>query len=210
MSKAAKQKYYVVWYGHEPGIYTSWKECQKQIDGYSKPIYKSFTTLKEAENAYTSSPHSYIGNKQKKTENLLDLFEKPIQESICVDGACSGNPGKSEYRGVDTGTGAEIFRQGPFAEGTNNIMEYLAIVHALAFCKQRNLNLPIYSDSANAISWVRQKTAKTKLIPNNKNKALFNLIERANKWLHTNTYPNKILKWETKTWGENPADFGRK
>jgi hypothetical protein len=36
------------------------------------------------------------------------------------------------------------------------------------------------------------------------------VVERANKWLHSNTYNNPILKWKTEKWGENPADFGRK
>ena len=36
------------------------------------------------------------------------------------------------------------------------------------------------------------------------------LIERAEKWLKTNTYTTPILKWETSEWGEIPADFGRK
>ncbi|MGB0789138.1 MAG: ribonuclease H, partial [Marinirhabdus sp.] len=43
-----------------------------------------------------------------------------------------------------------------------------------------------------------------------KNKPLFELIARAEKWLRTNTYTTKVVKWETRAWGEIPADFGRK
>jgi ribonuclease HI len=115
-----------------------------------------------------------------------------------------------EYRGVYTKTGKELFKQGPFQQGTNNIGEFLALVHGLAFLQQKKSNLPIYSDSKIAIGWVRKKKCNTKLKQNAKNKKLFELIGRAEDWLKKNTYPNKILKWETKDWGEIPADFGRK
>jgi ribonuclease HI len=115
-----------------------------------------------------------------------------------------------EYRGVNLATGQEIFRRGPFPQGTNNIGEFLAIVTGLAYLKQNNLKLPIYSDSRNAIAWVKAKKAATKLSPNEKNKELFELIDRALTWLHDNRTDTQILKWETKAWGEIPADFGRK
>ena len=60
-----------------------------------------------------------------------------IKESIAVDAACSGNPGNMEYRGVYTKTKEQIFHQGPFPQGTNNIGEFLALVHGLAFFKKR-------------------------------------------------------------------------
>ena len=115
-----------------------------------------------------------------------------------------------EYRGVDTLSGKEIFRQGPYFDGTNNIGEFLAIVHGLALLKKKNSNLPVYTDSMTAISWVRKRKANTKLELTARNAILFELIERAEKWLKTNTWSNPILKWETQCWGEIPADFGRK
>ncbi len=213
MSKKPKQKFYVVWAGEEPGIYTSWKECQKQIDGFEGAVYKSFLTKEMAEYAFERSSKLFIGKEIKEStlsEEKREAIGKPILESISVDGACNGSPGKAEYRGVDTATGAEFFRQGPYDDGTNNVVEFLGIVHALAFCKQRNLDLPIYSDSKNAISWVKYKNPRTKLKATPKNQKIFELLDRAVKWLHQNNYKNKILKWETKAWGENPADFGRK
>ncbi|KAA6314154.1 Ribonuclease H, partial [termite gut metagenome] len=39
---------------------------------------------------------------------------------------------------------------------------------------------------------------------------LFQIIERAEKWLRETTYTTQILKWNTEEWGEIPADFGRK
>ena len=135
---------------------------------------------------------------------------KPIAESYAVDAACSGNPGPLEYRCVHTSTRKQLFKQGPFEHGTNNIGEFLAIVHALALFKQKGITLPIYSDSENAIGWVKEKKCKTKLAPDERNAPLFELVARAEQWLAENDYSNPILKWETEAWGEVPADFGRK
>lgn len=115
-----------------------------------------------------------------------------------------------EYRGLFVADGVEIFHVGPMAEGTNNIGEFLAIVHALALLKKKNSTIPIYSDSVNAMKWVTNKKCKTKLAQTDVNKPIFTLIERAENWLQNNSYSNPVLKWETKLWGENPADFGRK
>jgi ribonuclease HI len=133
-----------------------------------------------------------------------------VKNSICVDASCLGNPGVMEYRGVLTSNSKEIFRR-KYAQGTNNIGEFLAIVHALALYKNEQLALPIiYSDSQIAIGWVKKKICKTNLKPNPKNVELFEHIDRAVKWLNKNDYDTKILKWQTEDWGEIPADFGRK
>jgi ribonuclease HI len=132
-----------------------------------------------------------------------------IKEALCVDAACSGNPGKMEYRGVHLPSGRIVFHFGPI-KGTNNIGEFLAIVHALAWMKQKKVSYPVYSDSVNAQKWVREKKCKTKLEPNDKNAYLFELIARAEKWLNENPIEVPVMKWRTEIWGEIPADFGRK
>lgn len=210
----AKQKYYVVWEGVNPGIYTSWTDCQLQTKGFDGAKYKSFDTLEEAERALASSPYAYIGKKakeagrQRSVNNSL-LSADIIDNSLAVDAACSGNPGPMEYRGVHIASRQEIFHFGP-VKGTNNIGEFLAIVHGLALIKQKGFDMPIYSDSAIAINWIKQKKCKTKLPRTNETEELFKMIERAEKWLRENTYTTRIYKWETKKWGEVPADFGRK
>ena len=209
----AKQKFYVVWEGVTPGIYSSWTDCQLQIKGYEGAKYKSFDSREEAERALASSPYAYIGkNATNKKENKPTLHTLPaavIENSLAVDAACSGNPGPMEYRGVHIASQQEIFHFGPM-KGTNNIGEFLALVHGLALLKQKGFDMPVYSDSVNAISWVKQKRCKTKLPRTAETEQLFLLIERAEKWLKENTYSTPILKWETKEWGEIPADFGRK
>ena len=211
MSK--KQKYYVVWKGVSPGVYTSWTDCQLQIKGYDGALFKSFETKEEAEHAFASPAHYYVGaqNSKLKTQNSpKSLPQNFDMNCVAVDAACSGNPGPMEYRGVYLLTGQEIFHFGP-VHGTNNIGEFLAIVHALALMKQKGICMTIYSDSRNALSWVKQKKCKTKLERTPKTEELFQMIERAENWLKTNNYSNvPILKWETEEWGEVPADFGRK
>ena len=210
----AGSKYYVVWKGHKPGIYSSWADCEKQIKGFTGAIYKSFKSKDHAMRAFKMDYNEFVGKEVNKLGFIGDIWdkdvEKPDLKSISVDAACSGNPGKMEYRGVDTVTYQELFRQGPFDDSTNNIGEFLAIVHALAFLKEKNSHLIIYTDSMNAMKWVRDKKAATKLVRSKKNEKVFELIARAENWLKRNTFENKILKWKTDVWGEIPADFGRK
>ena len=208
----AKKKFYVVWNGVHPGIYDNWVDCKLQVFGFENAQYKSFETLGEAREAYEQGSIKYRQQAIKKTVVLAenkssDLY---LTESLAVDAACSGNPGAMEYRGVFVASGKEIFRVGPLAQGTNNIGEFLAIVHALALMKQKNVDMPVYSDSQNAIIWVRKKQCKTRLEQTSENAPIFDLIRRAEKWLNENSYSNAVLKWDTAAWGEIPADFGRK
>jgi ribonuclease HI len=210
---AKKGKFYVVWKGKKPGIYDSWKECKAAITGYAGAEYKSFESFDIAKKAYNGTYADYKGKKRATSslskEELLKIG-LPNYNSISVDAASSGNPGVMEYQGVDTKTGKKLFKQGPFPQGTNNIGEFLALVHGLAFLKERNSDRIIYTDSRTAISWVRKKNCNTKLAESAKNKDLFELIRRAVEWLKNNPYNTPIVKWETKAWGEIPADFGRK
>jgi len=209
----SKNKFFVVWEGKEPGIYRSWEECKRQIHGFEGAIYKGFATETEAREAMVSPCWDYIGKNakaKKPTQEEIAKVGLPDFQSLSVDAACSGNPGLMEYRGVYTKTGEEIFRQGPFKDGTNNVGEFLALVHGLAFMKQKNSPLPIYTDSKTAIAWVKAKKARTRLEKTDANAILFDLIIRAEKWLAKNEYTTQILKWETEVWGEIPADFGRK
>ena len=237
----AKQKYYVVWNGPSPGVYSSWEACQEAVNGVSGAKYKSFKTQEEAEDAFEMGEEAYEEAKASDTSdastsskpsisrdsressnsnesskpirpafNPQNLPAEVIREAIAVDAACSGNPGAMEYRGVYLADGKEIFHYGP-VHGTNNIGEFLALVHGLALLKQKGLNtMPIYSDSVNAQLWVRKHHCKTTLVRNDQTEKLYQMIERAESWLRNNTYKNPIIKWQTDKWGEIPADFGRK
>ena len=210
----AKNKFYVVWNGRTSGIFDSWDACKAQVEGFEGAQYKGFPTQEAAKIAASQNYWQVVkATKSSEVLNLLDSnadMPKPEIISMSVDAACSGNPGKMEYRGVWTATGEELFRMGPFEGATNNIGEFLAIVHGLAWLKKQNLAMPIYSDSMTAQAWIRQKKCKSKLETTGKNAAVFELVTRAEKWLSENKYDTKILKWQTDLWGEIPADFGRK
>ena len=205
----SKSKFYTVWSGKSPGVYASWKECEEQVKGVEGAKYKSFDTREEAEKALQGNYWQFV---KPKTDKQVASNQHPqiIADSLAVDAACSGNPGDMEYRGVYVKTGQQIFIQGVYKEATNNIGEFLAIVHGLALLKQKGSNMPIYSDSVTAQAWVRAKKCKTKLERTPQNAAVFERIEAAERWLQNNTYTTKILKWDTPKWGEIPADFGRK
>lgn len=205
---AGKNKFYVVWQGLNPGIYCSWEECLLQVKGVQGAKYKGFESREEAETAFSKGAPSY--SPKLKKEEPSKVLPADINCAVAVDASCMGNPGKMEYQGVWAADGGLIFRIGPFEDGTNNIGEFLAIVHALAWMEKYGVNYTIYSDSRNAMLWVANKKCKTKLERTGRNDIIFELIERAEKWLNTHSFRAKIVKWDTKAWGEIPADFGRK
>ncbi len=224
-SSKKKPKFYVVWRGNEPGIYTTWEACEAQTKGFRGASYKSFPTKEEAEAAFKEgAPVRQVAAakvSQRRTtsfpenppsyrhDTVLPLPPEVTANAWVVDAACSGNPGKMEYRGVDLATGAEMFNFGPLL-GTNNIGEFLAIVHAVALLQKQGLSKTIYSDSRIALSWVRQKRCKTTLTRNASTERLFQIIARAEAWLAANPITVPICKWNTEQWGEIPADYGRK
>ena len=210
---AKKNKYYVVWKGKKPGIYENWEDCKKQIQGFEGARYMGFPEKEEAEAAFKGSYEKTLKTRKKNSgidKEALARTGPPSYNSIAVDAASSGNPGVMEYQGVDTRSGKRLSARGPFEEGTNNIGEFLAIVHGLAYLKKRNSNRIIYSDSRTAISWVKKKKCNTRLKESEKNGELFALVRRAEHWLQSNSYTTPVVKWETRAWGEIPADFGRK
>jgi ribonuclease HI len=204
-----KTKYYVVWKGRKTGVFSSWEACAAQVQGFPGAQYKSFTSRSAAEKALHGKYAAQVGNPASSGDWLFAPHQ-PVVESYCVDAACSGSPGKLEYRGIDLRTGKEIFHKGPYQNGTNNVGEFLAIVHALKMLAEKGLALPVYSDSATAIGWVRARHCNTKLQAENKNTPLFELIDHAEAWLADQIKVNPVLKWDTRAWGEIPADFNRK
>lgn len=213
---APRKKFYVVWNGLATGVFDSWEECRLQVEGYPDAKYKSFDSQEAAVAAYRGDPEEQldilksIASHRPDVTNY-DAFPEIRQDALAVDAACSKNPGPVEYQGVWVRTGERIFHAGPFEGGTNNIGEYLALVHGLALLKQQGRpNVPIYTDSKTARAWVRNRAPKTTLVPTPQNAELFKMINRATSWLQANPVTNPILTWDTPQWGEIPADFGRK
>ncbi|MBN2444408.1 MAG: ribonuclease H family protein [Spirochaetales bacterium] len=205
------KKYYAVWAGRKTGIFDSWEDCKDQIEHFKKAGYKSFTSIKQAEEAFhihSPEPIQYHFP-HDALQNTFTSHNGPVPESIAVDASCLGNPGILEYRGVDVKNRKVIFSRGPFKEGTNNIGEFLAIVEAIRYLEKKGIEMPVYSDSLVAIKWVKNKVCNTQLSRHN-SEELYLLIESALDYLKTVTHPVRLLKWHTKSWGDIPADYDRK
>jgi ribonuclease HI len=215
------KKFYVVFNGENPGIYDDWNDAREQIN-FAGARYKSYTSAAEAAEAFRKGTKTDEGNLArflaKAGERSLPKAGQPDYMTIpevdldawAVDASCLGNPGKMEYQGVELMTGRTLFRIGPFDDATNNIGEFLAIVHAMALMAKEGKFHNIYSDSVSGMAWVRTRKIKTQLKPTDRNRKVFELMARAITWLNTHTFPGKVLKWQTDRWGEIPADFGRK
>ncbi len=223
-----KNKYYVVWEGHAPGVYDSWAECQLQIQGYPGARYKSFPDRDTAVEAFRGRPEEHLGiirsiishtaaaKPPKLPEGGRDYTAIPgiRLDAVAVDGACAGNPGRMEYRAVRVVDGAEVFHIGASQPiiGTNNIAEYLAMIHIAAQLDNAgDHTTPIYTDSKNTLSWLRKGRSNTSLAETPATARAIELLHRADAWLAAHgPIKNPILKWQTELWGEIPADFGRK
>ncbi len=205
----AKPKFYVVWKGRQPGIYDSWAECEAQVKGFAGAEFKSFPTRAMAEAAWGKTYADYKG-RPVQVQQWLFAPNPPRTPCLCVDAACAGVPGPVEYRGVRLPQEEQVFHRGPFPGGTNNIGEFLALVHALARLQQRNLDWPVYSDSSTAIAWLHAGKCRSKVERTAENAPLFGLVARAEAWLEKHGSVARVLKWDTQAWGEIPADFGRK
>lgn len=220
---ATKKKYYVVFKGRNPGVYDDWNDALEQVDNFEGASFKSFTSAQEAAESYRKAtlrndrsdlgrmlagasavPLPAAGKPDYMTNPEVDL------DAWAVDASCLGNPGKMEYQGVELMTGRTLFRVGPFDDATNNIGEFLAIVHAMALMQKQGSFHNIYSDSVSGMAWVRNKRVKTQLAQTPRNAKVFELMARAIVWLNSNRFPGKVMKWQTDRWGEIPADFGRK
>ena len=215
----------MVWEGRHPGVYEEWEDALEQVENFPGAKYKGYNTQEEAVGAFrryfalTEAPLGDIliqasaGSKAEPAKAVDgDYFRFPEidLDGWAVDASCQGNPGVMEYRGVELRTGAEIFRVGPFEDATNNIGEFLAIVHALALQFKSGASHTIYSDSATGMAWVRNRKINTTLKPTARNRRVFELMARGLDWISTHQWKARILKWQTQMWGEIPADFGRK
>jgi ribonuclease HI len=208
---ANAKKYYVVWKGRRPGVYLSWEECARQVNGFPLAAYKAFSSLAEARYAFAHPGAARATGPATAARRIAPASGAPVREAIAVDASCIGNPGPMEYRGVEIGGGGRtVFRQGPLANGTNNVGEFLAIVEALEYLRQHGRVWPVYSDSQNAINWVRRGQCRTKLARTAKTASVFARIDRAEALLREHRYSNRIVKWKTAEWGEIPAYYGRK
>lgn len=220
---AKEKKYYVVFNGRNPGVYDDWADALEQVEGFEGARYKGYTSAAEAAAAFRQAAGKADGGDlgrflSQASSRALPKAGQPDYMTIpevdldawAVDASCLGNPGRMEYQGVELMSGRTLFRIGPFDDATNNIGEFLAIVHAMALMAKEGKFHNIYSDSVSGMAWVRTRKVKTQLKPTPRNAKVFELMARAVTWLNTHQFPARVLKWQTERWGEIPADFGRK
>jgi ribonuclease HI len=206
---SGKTRFYVVWRGRRSGIYTSWEACRAQVDGFPGAEFHSFPNRAEAELALVRGCRPSTARRSRAVSQPVAAREL-VRSSLAADAACSGNPGRLEWRVVRTSSAREILHQGPFLDGTNNIGEFLAIVDALIWLDRQGNSRPVYSDSRTAIAWVRAGRSRTRQLQNRSNAPLFRLIALAEDWLSSHPDHSPVFIWDTSAWGEIPADFHRK
>ena len=148
-----------------------------------------------------------------KKHKLNATKENPKPDfGIAVDAWCTNHlptPGPGGYRGVDLQTGEQLFLQNHLGPCTNNIAEFLAITHGIMYCKKHKKHSVVYSDSEIAMAWFKMKKANSGA-DLSKNQELVRKLWHAENWLLDQKHLATVLKWETKNWGEIPADFNRK
>lgn len=125
---------------------------------------------------------------------------------IAVDAWCKNGSGGGQggYRGIDLESKKILFEV-KLTRTTNNLAEYLAISSAIKWIEIKGIkNMTIWSDSLTAIAWNRNGKYKTTM-DLSKHPELKLRLDICTTYKYQN-----IKKWETKKWGEIPADFGRK
>ena len=166
------KKYYVVWKGRTPGIFTTWNECKSQVDGFAGARYKSFPTLGEAESAFGGKTSSASGSSATKPSSAgkatkakvpplsqQQITDMPFDIKIFTDGGCEPNPGEA-------GTGLAVYLNNDLTElwyglyqpmGTNNTAELQGLKQAFIIAKEKlqaGLSVAIYSDSKYSIDCI--------------------------------------------------------
>jgi ribonuclease HI len=137
---------------------------------------------------------------------------------LVVDAACNNSRnGMGEYRGLWILTDKRrvaAFMSGPFRPTTNNVMEFMAAVEGLQLIHRQQVpRCVVYTDSRVALSWVNNMEIKalTKDTLAKINMPLLEKVAMAECWLAKHKDMKRLLrKWDTRRWGEIPADYGRK
>ena len=79
----AQKKFYVVWQGVKPGIYSSWEECKAQVSGFENARYKSFPSMEEAKKAFGENPWKHMSPKKVKKNGCTGINRNNHQGEPC-------------------------------------------------------------------------------------------------------------------------------
>lgn len=82
MSK--KAGFYAVAVGRQTGIFHSWTECEKQVKGYPKPVYKKFKTKPEADEFLSSNFSSPSCLKVAPKADTSEYYKLGTKDKVTV------------------------------------------------------------------------------------------------------------------------------
>ena len=108
------KKWYAVQAGRKPGIYTTWADCEAQVKGFGGAIYKSFTSLEEAQ--------AFLEPRGEKRQSLADFFAESASSGQAtrlvnpVKSGKSANPTSTRIKGSFQRSG-----QGKSATSTSSL-----------------------------------------------------------------------------------------
>ena len=150
------KKFYSVRRGYKCGIYESWDECKKQIEGYSGAVYKSFKTFEEAEVFLNSG--TLFNEENLKTDIIA-----------YVDGSYNNLTKEFSYgmvilNGEDEKHFCEKFYDEELSEMRNVAGEIRGSVKAMEYCLENGYkSILIYFDYEGIEKWCdgSWKTNKT-------------------------------------------------
>lgn len=135
-------KYYAVKNGREVGIFNSWDECKKQVEGFSNAQYKSFKSLEDA-NTYLYG----LGGEEGGETNI----------KAYVDGSFNGKTKTCGYGLVIIKEGMEIEKSGSckeYSDHRNVTGEIIASMKAMEYgLKEGVPEISIYYDYEGIRSW---------------------------------------------------------
>jgi len=164
----------------------------------------------------TAAPDT-AGEAGSTANPVQDEFDDELSDTtppavgLCVDAAWNPKKRVMEYRGVWLHDGSVAFEVGPLKSGSNNLGEFLAIVHGLRYLKLRGIDGPVYSDSTTAMTWYGKRQVRSRSASQgNLTRRIYTRLTRALLWLSRNVPSNPVVKWHTDAWDEIPADYDRK
>jgi retron-type reverse transcriptase/ribonuclease HI len=164
----------------------------------------------------TAGPEA-IDEADSAAKTVQDEFDEDSWEAnppavgLCVDAAWNPKKRAMEYRGVWLHDRTVAFEVGPLKSGSNNLGEFLAIVHAFRFLKIKGIDCPVYSDSQTAMTWFRKRRLRSPVASRGDlTPEMYVRLTRALLWVSRNKPSKPVVTWDTVQWDEIPADYGRK
>jgi len=130
----------------------------------------------------------------------------------CVDASTIiTNSGPSEYRCIDIKT-KEIIFSTKIGFASNNMAEFLALMQALILSDSLKVSTTIFIDSWIAIAWFKNKRCYSRITLDDRTRDVYELIAECIDWLKKNKHRklNTVILWQTRQWGQIPADYNRK